>query len=135
MLAFFLNFIPNIGMFTSVLLPMPLVALDPAFTTIQIIIAFAGPLLVGSFAKDVLEPIVLGSGTSLHPISVLLAIMVFGSVWGVTGMVMAVPLTAVLRIHLEAIDHPLPRYAAHALAGTRPSPAEKRQAGLRTELL
>ena len=37
---------------------------------------------------------------------------------------MAVPLTAVFRIYLEAIDHPLPRYCAHALAGTRPSPAE-----------
>ena len=49
--------------------------------------------------------------------SVLLAIMLFGSVWGVTGMVMAVPMTAVLRIHLEAIDHPLPRYAAEVLAG------------------
>ena len=43
-------------------------------------------------------------------------------------MVMAVPLTAVLRIHLEAIDHPLPRYAAAMLAGRKyatPHPAEQ----------
>ena len=57
----------------------------------------------------------LGQGTSLHPISALLAIMLFGSVWGVTGMVMAVPLTAVCRIYLEAIDHPLSLHLAHAL--------------------
>ena len=88
-LAFFLNFIPNVGMFTSVILPMPLVALDPAFSGLQISIAFLGPLLVGMLAKDVLEPLVLGHGTSLHPVSVLLAVLLFGSVWGVTGMVRA----------------------------------------------
>ena len=120
-LAFFLNFIPNVGMFTSVILPMPLIALDPTFTTLQIVLAFAGPLTVGMFAKDVLEPVILGHGTSLHPVCVLLAIMLFGSVWGVTGMVMAVPLTAVLRIYLEAVDHPLPRYIAQVLAGRRTS--------------
>ena len=87
-LAFFLNFIPNVGMFTSVILPMPLIALDPTFSTLQIVLAFAAPLTVGMFAKDVLEPVILGHGTSLHPVCVLLAIMLFGSVWGVTGMVM-----------------------------------------------
>ena len=131
-LAFFLNFIPNIGMFCSVVLPMPLVALDPRFSTLQVALAFVGPLTVGMFAKDVLEPTILGHSTSLHPVSVLLAIMLFGSVWGLTGMIMAVPLTAVLRIHLEAIDHPLPRYAASVLAGkkhaTPPPPKPKEQA-------
>ena len=129
-LAFFLNFIPNIGMFTSVVLPMPLVALDPAFSSFQIFVAFLGPLCVGMIAKDVLEPLVLGHGSSLHPVSVLLAIMLFGSVWGVTGMVMAVPLTAVLRIYLSAIDHPLPRYCAHVLAGTRPTREEMQRSEL-----
>ena len=163
-LAFFLNFIPNVGMFTSVILPMPLIALDPTFSTLQIVLAFAAPLTVGMFAKDVLEPVILGHGTSLHPVCVLLAIMLFGSVWGVTGMVMvsaralpplsvarnttddrpthwhsrraarrtqAVPLTAVLRIYLEAVDHPLPRYMAQVLAGRRTS----RDAAQRTELV
>ena len=119
-LAFFLNFIPNVGMFTGVLLPMPLIALDPNFTTFEIVAAFFGPLLLGMFAKDVLEPVVLGRNTSLHPVSVLLSIMIFGSVWGVTGMILAVPLTAVMRIHLQAIDHPMPRYAARVLAGRGP---------------
>ena len=50
-LAFFLNFIPNVGMFTSVVLPMPLVALDPQFTPLQIVLAFVGPLTVGMIAK------------------------------------------------------------------------------------
>ena len=96
-LTFFLNFIPNVGGMGAVLLPMPLVALDPAFHSAQITLGFVLPFLNNIFAKDVLEPTVLGQSTSLHPVAVLMAILLFGSVWGITGMVMAIPLTAVLR--------------------------------------
>ena len=34
-------------------------------------------------------------------VAVLLSIMLWGSVWGLTGMVLAVPMTAVCRIYLE----------------------------------
>ena len=117
-LAFLLNFIPNVGMATSVVLPMPLVLLDPRFGPGAILLAFLGPLLAGLAAKDVLEPLLIGRSTSLQPVAVLLAIMLWGSVWGVTGMVLAVPMTAVLRIYLESVDHPLSRYIASVLAGT-----------------
>jgi predicted PurR-regulated permease PerM len=40
MLAFWLNFIPNVGMATSVLLPMPLVLLDPSFGRVQARVVF-----------------------------------------------------------------------------------------------
>lgn len=130
-LAFWLNFIPNVGMFTAVCLPMPLIALDPSFTPPQIAAAFLVPLCVGMVAKDVGEPMVLGKQTSLQPVAVLLAIMLWGSVWGLTGMILAVPVTAVLRIQLESVDHPVPRYIASVLAGSHnghgaahsPSPA------------
>lgn len=116
-LAFLLNFIPNVGMATSVLLPMPLVLLDENFGVASILVAFVGPLLVGMVAKDVLEPLLIGKSTSLQPVAVLLAIMLWGSVWGVTGMVLAVPMTAVGRIYLASVEHPLPRYVATVLAG------------------
>ena len=50
-------------------------------------------------------------------LSGLLAILVFGSVWGITGMVLAVPLTAVIRIYLQGLDHPLAKFVANVLAG------------------
>ena len=40
-----------------------------------------------------------------------------GCRWGVTGMLLAVPITAVLRIHLSHIYHPLPRWIAALLVG------------------
>lgn len=48
---------------------------------------------------------------------VMLAILLWGSVWGITGMVLAVPITAVIRIYLENIEHPLTRYLALSLGG------------------
>jgi AI-2 transport protein TqsA len=117
-LTFSLNFVPNIGMFIAVFLPMPLVALDPDFTVVQIACAFLVPGVVGVISKDVLEPLLIGNSTSLQPVALMLAIMIWGSVWGLTGMILAVPMTAVLRIHLSHIEHPLTRYVASALDGS-----------------
>lgn len=118
-LAFFLNFVPNVGMFISVLLPMPLVILEPSFTPLEMAIAFCGPLFVGMVAKDVLEPWLIGKATQLHPVAVLLCILFFGTLWGIVGMIMAVPLTAIVRIVLSNIEHPLPRLIADVLGGTK----------------
>jgi len=116
-LTFALNFIPNIGMLLSVVLPMPLVVLEPEFSTFDRAVAFLGPLLVGSIAKDVVEPLLLGHATKLQPVAVLLCILFFGTLWGILGMVMAVPLTAVTRIVLMNVHHPLCRFLAEVLGG------------------
>lgn len=121
-LTFLLNFIPNVGAPIAVMLPMPLIALDPSFPPLAVALAFLLPATFATFCKDVLEPLVLGQSTSLQPVAVLLSIMCWGAVWGMTGMVMAVPMTAVLRIYLEGVDHPLPRYFAQLLAGKPAAP-------------
>mmetsp|Transcript_23536 Transcript_23536/g.56132 ORF Transcript_23536/g.56132 Transcript_23536/m.56132 type:complete len:80 (+) Transcript_23536:545-784(+) len=79
---------------------MPLVALDPRFDRLQIACAFFVPGLFGVISKDVLEPLLIGKSTALQPVALMLAIMIWGSVWGLTGMILAVPMTAVLRIYL-----------------------------------
>ena len=116
-LAFWLNFVPNVGLAISVCLPLPLLLLDPCFGHANIAAATLVPLFVGILAKDILEPLFIGHSTSLTPVTILLSVMLWGSLWGVTGMVLAVPLTAVLRIHLAALEHPLPRYVADILSG------------------
>jgi len=116
-LTFFLNFIPNVGGLGAVLLPMPLIALDPTFNSLMTTIAFIIPFSVMIFAKDVLEPKILGHATDLSPVAILLAILMFGSVWGIVGMVLAIPLTAVIRINLEAMAHPVPKMMARCLSG------------------
>merc|ERR1719316_151992 len=96
---------------------MPLVLLDPAFGPVGMAIAFLGPLGVGLVAKDVVEPLLIGHSTSLTPVAVLLAVMIWSSIWGLTGAVLAVPMTAVIRIYLAGLEHPLPKYFALVLSG------------------
>jgi hypothetical protein len=81
------------------------------------ILAFALPLGAHAFAGNVLEPLLFGRTLNLHPVTVLLSLLMWGAVWGVTGMVLAVPITAVLRIRLSHIQHPLPQFAAAVLVG------------------
>jgi hypothetical protein len=121
-LAFFLSFIPAIGLAISVCLPMPIVILDPSFTFWPTLFAFWGPVVAVTLVKDVLEPLVLGNATSLQPVAVVLAIMLFGSVWGIPGMIMAVPMTAVIRLVLSNVDHPLAKFVVLCLAGTNGPP-------------
>ena len=128
-LTFFLNFIPNVGGMAAVLLPLPLVALDPAFSGSAAFTAFAVPFCVNLFAKDFLEPTLIGQSTSLHPVAVLLAILIYGSVWGIVGMVMAIPLTAVMRIYLASVEHP-PRARAAPAPNPPPPAASRPLAGL-----
>lgn len=112
MLTFWLNFIPAIGAPLGVLLPMPFVGLDPEFSTMEVTLAFVLPMVLAFLNKDVIETKVFANTTNLDPVGVMLAILLWGSVWGITGMVLAVPITAVLRIYLENVEHPLMRYLA-----------------------
>lgn len=93
---------------------MPMVLLEPGSS---VAITFFVPLLSSIVAKDVLEPLLIGHATSLKPIVMLMSIMLFGTIWGMVGMVMAVPMTAVLRIFLKNVEHPLPRWVAEVMGG------------------
>ena len=123
-MAFWLNFIPNVGSVVAVLLPMPVVLLDPTFSSGAVFLALVLPFGVHAIAGNVFEPLVFGHSMELAPVTILLSLMLWGSVWGVTGMVLAVPMTAVLRIHLAYVDHPLPRYLAARLVGRAEKPVD-----------
>jgi hypothetical protein len=49
---------------------------------------------------------VFGSSLDLHPVVVLLALALWYALWGVPGAILAVPITAVLRIVMAQMDHP-----------------------------
>ena len=116
-LAFWLNFIPNVGAVVAVALPLPLILLDPKFTTLMRALAVGLPMTVHGVVANILEPVLFGHSMELQPVVVLVSLMLWGAVWGVTGMVLAVPMTAVLRIHLSHVEHPMTRYLVTVLVG------------------
>lgn len=116
-LAFLLNFIPYIGSVVSTLLPLPLAfAQYDSWWLIVAVVVLPGAvqLLIG----NVVEPIVQGSQLDLHPVTILLALGVWGTLWGVPGMFLAAPITAVMKIFLARFETTRP--VADAFAGRLP---------------
>ncbi len=118
LLAFLFNFIPNIGSIIATLLPIPI-----AFAQFQnepwMILAVVGlPGTVHMTIGNVVEPRLMGRGLELHPVTVLLALAFWGLLWGIVGMVLAVPMVAAMRIVFShfASTRPL----ADLLAGRLP---------------
>lgn len=113
-LAFFLNFIPNVGSIVATLLPLPL-ALVQFDSWVRVILVLALPGAVQITIGNFIEPKLMGEGLELHPVAILLMLVFWGLIWGVVGMLLAAPITAVLRIVLDLFETTRP--VANLLAG------------------
>ncbi len=51
-----------------------------------------------------IEPRILGESVNLSPLAALFALIFWGWMWGAAGMVIAVPLTAMIKFTLDHID-------------------------------
>jgi len=114
-LAFLLNFIPNVGPVIAGLLPVPFVLLDPSgsiWWMTSVIVVSVG---IQTISGNVVEPKVMGKSSDLHPVVVLVALMFWGMLWGITGMFLATPITAAIKIVLERFESTRP--VAAMLAG------------------
>ena len=123
-LAFWLNFVPTVGAVVAVFLPMPLVILDPHMSLVSMTLAFLLPFTAHMVVGNVLEPLLFGHSLELQPVAILLSLTIWSMLWGLTGMVLAVPITAVLKIHLDSIDHPASQFLVRILVGGAAGPHE-----------
>lgn len=100
LLAFVINFVQMVGSVISTVLVMlfAYVELDNPGTLLLAGILFTGAqVLFGA----VLEPIFMGKSFSINIIVVLIMLMFWGFLWGIAGLVLAIPLTALLKIILS----------------------------------
>jgi predicted PurR-regulated permease PerM len=96
-LIFLLNFIPYIGPFISSLLPAilavfqfgELIYMVYVFLVLEVI-----QIVLGSFV----QPKIMGKSLNISPLTVLIALAFWGFVWGIVGMILAVPITSIMII-------------------------------------
>lgn len=119
LLAFLLNFIPSIGSIIAALLPIPMALITFDLSTssgvVSVILALAVPGSIQFLIGNVIEPKVMGDSLDLHPVVVMLSLMFWGTIWGPIGMLLAVPITAVIKLMLEKLEPTQP--IARAMAG------------------
>lgn len=117
-LAFLLNFIPNIGPLVASLLPIPLIILAPDGSVGWMIAAIAVTGMIQAISGNLVEPKIMGNSSDLHPVTILVALMFWGMMWGIIGMFLATPVTAAMKIVFERIDATRP--FADLMAGRLP---------------
>lgn len=98
--VFLFNFIPALGSTIALLLPtlMALVQFESFGFALLIAAILAG---VQALFFSLIEPNILGKKLNLNPLVILLAVLAWGYVWGIVGMLLAVPLTAIINIILS----------------------------------
>ena len=103
-IQFIVNFIPNLGSIAVGLAatafsliqfwpePGPIIATGLCMLIIN--------LVLGSF----LDPKIMGDNLGISPLVVLISLLIWGWLWGFTGLIIAVPMTAIIKIVCENIS-------------------------------
>lgn len=90
-----LAFIPYVGALISVVIPVLLALISDPFSAIWVILAF---VIIQQIEGNLLQPIVMSRAVDLHPALVVFAILVMGTLFGLVGVLLAVPLMAALQV-------------------------------------
>lgn len=106
-LIFFLNYIPTIGSIIATILPCLLTILQfdswaPFFIVSITLISIQ--FLIG----NIIEPKLIGKTVNLSGIVIILSLAVWGSIWGITGMFLCVPIMVILNIIFSNFDKTRP---------------------------
>lgn len=101
--ASLLAIIPYIGIIIGALPPLLFAFLlgDSLLTPVLVVAVFGTvQFLEGNF----ITPRIVGSKVSINPFMAMLALIIGGEVWGISGMILFVPLIGILRVIFEEID-------------------------------
>ena len=97
----FSNLIPYVGAIVAFFLAVSVALLGGS--PIKAMYAAIVILLLQQLDSAVIVPKIVGNKVELHPVLVILSLSVFGSIFGIWGMVFAVPVTAIIKIILYRI--------------------------------
>ncbi len=102
-IQFILNFIPNVGSIAAGL-GASLFALIQFWPEPGPIIAVAVIMLgTNIIIGNIIEPKVMGDNLGLSPVAVLASLLLWGYIWGFAGMILAVPMTVIIKIICENV--------------------------------
>jgi AI-2 transport protein TqsA len=97
LIAFALNYIPNIGSVIATVLRVGFAFFQfgTLWNPLWILIITTG---LDNILGNIIEPRVMGKGLGLSPLLVFFSLLFWGWLWGVPGRILSIPLTAVVRI-------------------------------------
>ncbi len=106
-LAAVLNFIPYVGAIVTIAL-IGIAALVSFDAPNQALIAAGGFFVINMIESNLVTPAVLGRRLPLNVVALFVGLLFWGWIWGITGAVLAVPLTVMLKVicdHVEGLEN------------------------------
>ena len=102
-MAALLNFAPYVGPLIGMLamLLVGFIGFDDPLRALMPAVAY---LLLHTIEGQIVTPIVLGRRMALSPLVLILALMLFGWLWGIVGLLLAVPLLVCAKLVLARIE-------------------------------
>jgi predicted PurR-regulated permease PerM len=94
--------IPYIGILIGAALPflVALITKDSYWYAVGVLAVF---LFVHLLEGNVITPYVVGSKVSINPLAAIFALLLFGKLWGLAGLVLAIPVTAICKIIFDTL--------------------------------
>lgn len=102
-LAALLNIIPYVGATIGSILPvfMAIITKDDMSYALG---AFGVALLVQFLDNNFISPLVVGSSVSINPLTAIIVLIAGALIWGIAGMILAIPLTGMLKVICDRVD-------------------------------
>jgi AI-2 transport protein TqsA len=100
LMAFFLHFIPYAGSFVAITMPSVIALIQYGDLTSAFIV-LASLSVSHAFIGHVLDPFLMGDNLNLSPIFIISSLAMWGMIWGVPGMFLAIPILAIITITLS----------------------------------
>jgi predicted PurR-regulated permease PerM len=94
--------IPYLGMIVGSVIAL-FVAMITTHTTWQPVTAFTILWVIHIIDSNVVAPYVIGSRISLNPLVAIFVLFLFGELWGLPGLFLAFPLTAILKVIFDVV--------------------------------
>jgi AI-2 transport protein TqsA len=120
-MVFFFYYIPTVGSILAILAPavLTLVQFDNLTPFLIVLLVFGTIQVV---TANVVEPAIMGSSLNLSPLVVIVSLTVWGTIWGVVGMFLCVPITVVSLIVLAQFETTRPIAVLLSSDGKIPEP-------------
>jgi len=104
-LAFLLNFIPTVGSIVATIPPVLLAFVqfypDRLWMAVAVLVVL---VLIQQVMGNFIEPKLMGENLNLSPVVILLSLVFWGWLWGITGALLSVPIAAAIKIVCENIE-------------------------------
>lgn len=98
-----LEIIPFVGNLTGTIITV-LMVLSQGGGTGMVIGVFVTYGIVQFVQSYILEPLIVGSEVNINPLATIVAIVIGETIWGIAGMILAIPLVGILKIICDNIE-------------------------------